>query len=97
MYHCFRAIPSGVLRRLASLTSITPENENVPMDELYPGHIKALHTAQLIKPNFKFKTLKEQVEQLKSQETNNGIPEPIPEINAKADKEQWNMSTMYGR
>ena len=87
-YHCLKAIPSGVLRRLASLTFITPENENMTMNVLNPGHIKALRTAQLISSNLKFKTLKEQVALLKSQESNNKIPEPTPEIKAKADKKK---------
>jgi hypothetical protein len=42
---CFKSIPSGVIRRLSILTSLTPENENVPINELYPEHTKALEIA----------------------------------------------------
>jgi len=38
----FKAIPSVVIRRLTSLTSLTNENANKCMDELYPEHAKAL-------------------------------------------------------
>ena len=67
---CLKAIPSGVLRRLASLTSLLPDNANVTMDLLYPDHIAALRKAKLISKNFKFKTLKEQIELNKSQQSN---------------------------
>ena len=39
---CFKAIPSGVARRLVSLTSLTEENANKRVDELYPKHFNAL-------------------------------------------------------
>jgi len=47
---CFKSIPSGVIRRLSILTSLTPENENVPINELYPEHTKALEIAHLPLP-----------------------------------------------
>ena len=40
------------------------------MDLLYPDHIAALRKAKLISKNFKFKTLKEQIELNKSQQSN---------------------------
>ena len=67
---CLKAIPSGVLRRLASLTSLLPDNKNATMDTLYPNHIAALRKAKLISKDFKLKNLKEQIELNKSQ-TNN--------------------------
>jgi hypothetical protein len=43
---CFAAIPTGVLKRLASLTTRTEESEMKTMDELYPAHAQALRTGQ---------------------------------------------------
>ena len=56
---CPKSIPSGVLRRLALLTSINPETQDKKMDELYPLHITALRKAKLIGKDHKFLTLKE--------------------------------------
>ena len=64
----------------------------MPMDQLYPGHIKALRTAQLIKPNFKFLTLKEQVANLKSQQSNNSNQEPSQEATFKQEKKKRDSS-----
>jgi hypothetical protein len=44
---CFAAIPVGVMKRLASLTTRTDEPELMRMDQLYPAHAKALQTAKL--------------------------------------------------
>ena len=62
------------------------------MDQLYPGHIKALRTAQLIKPNFKFLTLKEQMALSKSQQSNNANQEPSQEAISKQDKKKRDSS-----
>ena len=64
----------------------------MPMDQLYPGHIKALRIAQLIKPNFKFLTLKEQVANLKSQQSNNSNQEPSQEATSKQEKKKRDSS-----
>ncbi len=53
---CFKAIPNGVTRRLASLTSMTPENADTRLDILYPDHASALTRAGLIL-NEEFPTL----------------------------------------
>ncbi len=45
---CFRAIPTGVCHRLAKLTTITPENANIPLSQLYPQHFQALQQANLL-------------------------------------------------
>ena len=45
---CFKAIPGGVYTRLAKLTTITDENRNKRLDELYPEHFKALRHAGLV-------------------------------------------------
>ena len=55
---CFRAIPHGVLRRLTVLTSLTPETENLTIDQLYPEHIRALEKAKLPTPKV-YPTLRE--------------------------------------
>jgi hypothetical protein len=39
---CFAAIPTGVMKRLASLTTRTEGSELTWMDKLYPAHAKAL-------------------------------------------------------
>ncbi len=52
---CFAAIPAGVMKRLASLTTRTDKSELMRMDELYPAYAKALQTANLV-PNI-FPTL----------------------------------------
>jgi hypothetical protein len=38
----FISIQHGVLRRLASLTSTNQDTEDVPMNDLYKGHCRAL-------------------------------------------------------
>jgi len=49
---CFAAIPAGVMKRLASLTTRTKESEVKMMDELYPEHAKALRAAKLAPDKF---------------------------------------------
>jgi hypothetical protein len=44
---CFAAIPTGVMKRLESLTTRTKKSELTRMDELYPAHAKALKKANL--------------------------------------------------
>ena len=39
---CLKAIPYGVLNRLAKLTTTTPQNEHQNIDEIYPQHANAL-------------------------------------------------------
>ena len=73
-FACLRSIPSGVLRRLALLTSITPETRDKKMDELYPLHIAALRKAKLIKKDHHFLTLKEQFALIKSPTQNSQEP-----------------------
>ena len=43
----FKAVPHGVINRLAKLTSITNRNKNTRIDELYPDHAAALEVAGL--------------------------------------------------
>jgi hypothetical protein len=49
---CFAAIPTEVMKRLASLTTRTKESELMRMDELYPVHAKALKKANLVPDTF---------------------------------------------
>jgi hypothetical protein len=49
---CFAAIPTGVMKRLASLTTRTEESELTRMDELYPAHAQALKKANLAPDTF---------------------------------------------
>ena len=53
----FRAIPHGVMKRLANLSSANAETENKRLNELYPKHAAALEKARLIKPSLKYPTL----------------------------------------
>ena len=64
---CFRAIPYGVLRRLTILTSLTPETENMTLDQLYPEHIKGLEKAKLPLPK-EYPTLMESYAMLAAKE-----------------------------
>ena len=48
----FRAIPSGVLNRLSSLTSASKRLENVTLDTIYPHHAKALTIAGIAPKTF---------------------------------------------
>ena len=47
-----RAIPSGVLNRLAKLTSRNPSMNSEGVDKIYPDHTNALRKAGLTPPNF---------------------------------------------
>jgi len=45
---CFKAIPSGVYKRLSKLTTITETKNNLPLDKIYPQHFQALQQAGLV-------------------------------------------------
>ena len=47
-----RAIPSGVLKRLARLTSRNPFIHSESVDKIYPNHANALRKAGLKNPDF---------------------------------------------
>jgi len=57
---CFKAIPSGVYKRLSNLTTITETNKNLPLDKIYPQHFQALQHAGLVTE--KVPTLTEQLQ-----------------------------------
>ena len=46
------AIPSGVLNRLAKLTSLKPSLHSEGADKVYPDHVNALRKAGLAPPDF---------------------------------------------
>ena len=48
----FKAIPSGVLKRLGKLTSKNKKLENTKIDKIYPLHCQALKTAGLAPKEF---------------------------------------------
>jgi hypothetical protein len=52
---CFAAVPTGVMKRPASLITRTDKLESMRMDKMYPMHAEALQTANLV-PNI-FPTL----------------------------------------
>ena len=67
----FKAIPSGVLKRLLKLTTITEQNGNQTIDEIYPAHAEALTKAKLISD---FPTLKDLKRTLETGKTNTNQP-----------------------
>ena len=48
----FKAIPNGVLNRLAKLTSKTEENAKMSIKERYPDHANSLPRTGLVMKNF---------------------------------------------
>jgi len=57
---CFKAIPSGVHKRLPQQTTITETNKNLPLDKIRPQHVQALqHAGPVTK---KVPTLTEQLQ-----------------------------------
>ena len=60
------AIPNGVIKRLARLTSKIEENKNKTIDELYPEHSKVLKNAKLIDKFPKFKEIWENEDDIKN-------------------------------
>jgi hypothetical protein len=46
--NCFKAINTGVYKRLTKLTTINEKNWNKPLDEIYPKHFKALKKSRLV-------------------------------------------------
>ena len=70
----FKSIPSGVIKRLSKLTSATPENENLPMNEIYPTHAAAMEKAELRSPTG-YPTLKECILQNTSSVNNESTEE----------------------
>ena len=47
-----RTIPSGVLNRLAKITSIKPSINSEGVNKIYPNHAKNLRKSGLAPPNF---------------------------------------------
>ena len=62
--HCIRAIPCGLFKRLAKLTSTTRRKLETTIDKLYPKHTKALKIAGLTPK--KFPKLKELLLKIKN-------------------------------
>eukprot|EP00957_Ditylum_brightwellii_P179006 13635201-Ditylum_brightwellii.AAC.1 len=67
MQSVFKSISKGVYTRLIRLTSVTEENKDLTIHEVYPEHTKALQMAGLI--TNKFPTIEEL--QLKEEERKN--------------------------
>ena len=60
-HNCLKAIPNGVFKRLAKLTSKSESKLNSTIDSLYPNHAKALQIAELAPSSFP--TMKEILEE----------------------------------
>jgi hypothetical protein len=60
----FKAIPYGVLGRLARLTSVTEGTRNLPLDQLYPHHAAALRRAAIAPDHYP--TLQGMLQQIQS-------------------------------
>ena len=48
---CFASIISEVVHRLSVVTTVTPENQDNPISQLYPDHVAAVERANLIPPD----------------------------------------------
>jgi hypothetical protein len=77
---CFKAITTGVYKRLASLTSVTNENKACTLEHLYPKHFEALRKADLIKD--KVSTLEEELDKKKEK------TEPSAALKKKREKDR---------
>ena len=67
----FKAILSGVIKRLSKLTNITEENENLTIDKICPKHAKALTKEKLISD---FPTLGDLKRSLEAEKSNTNQP-----------------------
>ena len=68
---CIKAIPEGVYKRLAKLTTVTEENQDKTLDEICPMPFKALsHAGLIIAKTKKIPTLKEEVLNYKTSKSN---------------------------
>ena len=67
----FKSTPYGVLRRLAYLISIAPENEHKRLNELYPDHCAALTRAELLPISYEYPTLHEAINQIEASNPSN--------------------------
>ena len=65
---CFKAIPTGVFKRMAKLTTVTEDNADKSLRELYPKLFAALDTAELLKGT-RVPTLAEEIKKLAVQPT----------------------------
>ena len=82
----FKAIPNWVYQRLAKLTTMTEENENLTSKKSYPTHFKALEHAGLVKG--KIPTLKEEKKKRAIWEVNSEVKKSAKKLKAKARKRE---------
>ena len=66
---CFKAITTGVIKRLTKLTTISESNKETPINEIYPLHFKALSEADLIGEQ-KIPTLGEKKKEMEEENEN---------------------------
>ena len=70
---CMKAIPNGLFKRLAKLTSVNDETTNYNIDDMCPAHAEALRIAGLTPKQFPtFKETSMNVEQDKQQKQKRG-------------------------
>ena len=66
---CFKAVSTGVMKRLTKLTSVTKENCNLKLDKIYPLHFEALNKADLLK-NVEIPSLAEKKKEMEDERKN---------------------------
>ena len=84
-----------MIRRLTIITSLTPENENLRIDELYPTHAEALARAGLAPSEYP--TLWDFYDKIQQQQTENeGTEEPESTAKqAKKDRDKARSIYLY--
>ena len=90
----FKSIPHGVIRRLTILTSPTPENEDLPINEIYPLHTAALERAELPVPK-QYPTLKESLKQINARSEPSANQTAAEEAKARHKRERDRKRSVY--
>ena len=76
--HCLKAIPWGLMGRMAKLTSKTETNKGKKLNLLYPAHAEALRKAELVAN--KFPTLEEMKREIKAKTLTKISPEKASQL-----------------
>ncbi len=78
--HVFTNIPYGVCDRLAKLTTLTKDNMNSPMHQLYTRHFQGLRQAELMDDDAIIPTLAEALQDVHERESFH-TKQKSPEVN----------------
>ena len=85
---CFKAIPKGVYKRLAKLTTMTESNANKTLKEIYPIHFQKLELAKLVTDDIP--TLKEEIQKREAE-----LADPKRDQTAKHKKRDRKRKTYF--